>query len=184
MQMWPMDNNRRPPPNLPGILRRPPSSQPGPRYPQDEAPQGHQTSEGRRFPATMLPQHPRTRPLGRFRPNTLPCDIHSDNARPPQSQQNSTRGGPPEQDFTWKTSSWVLEHSEPNIAPSNPGPLNTETVTTREKSTSKSPPPCAVCGEKENTKRCTRCNTVAYCGKEHQRADWKRHKEQCLVGGG
>jgi len=28
-------------------------------------------------------------------------------------------------------------------------------------------------------KRCEGCMTVAYCGKEHQRADWKRHKGEC-----
>ena len=27
--------------------------------------------------------------------------------------------------------------------------------------------------------RCSRCRTVCYCGAEHQRADWPRHKEEC-----
>jgi len=39
--------------------------------------------------------------------------------------------------------------------------------------------PCKVCGETENTKRCGRCKVVAYCGKEHQTADWKVHKKVC-----
>lgn len=39
--------------------------------------------------------------------------------------------------------------------------------------------PCKVCGETEKTKRCARCKVVAYCGKEHQKADWKVHKRVC-----
>lgn len=39
--------------------------------------------------------------------------------------------------------------------------------------------PCKVCGETENTKRCARCKVVVYCGKEHQKADWKVHKKIC-----
>jgi hypothetical protein len=39
--------------------------------------------------------------------------------------------------------------------------------------------PCKVCGELEKTKRCGRCKVVAYCGKEHQKADWKEHKKVC-----
>jgi len=39
--------------------------------------------------------------------------------------------------------------------------------------------PCKVCGETEKTMRCARCKVVAYCGKEHQKADWKVHKRIC-----
>lgn len=28
-------------------------------------------------------------------------------------------------------------------------------------------------------KLCTGCKTVAYCGKKHQRLDWKNHKSAC-----
>ena len=37
---------------------------------------------------------------------------------------------------------------------------------------------CKVCG-KLNTMRCGRCKVVAYCGKEHQKADWAAHKVVC-----
>jgi len=39
--------------------------------------------------------------------------------------------------------------------------------------------PCKVCGGTEKTMRCGRCKVVAYCGKEHQKADWKVHKRVC-----
>jgi hypothetical protein len=39
--------------------------------------------------------------------------------------------------------------------------------------------PCAACGDTEKTMRCARCKVVAYCGKEHQKADWKVHKKIC-----
>ena len=39
--------------------------------------------------------------------------------------------------------------------------------------------PCKVCGETTKTKRCTWCKVVAYCGKEHRKADWKVHKKVC-----
>ena len=38
--------------------------------------------------------------------------------------------------------------------------------------------PCGVCGETKAMK-CARCKVVAYCGKEHQKADWKVHKKIC-----
>lgn len=39
---------------------------------------------------------------------------------------------------------------------------------------------CAVCGAGGDLKACARCGTVAYCGKEHQLADWKGgHKHSC-----
>ena len=37
---------------------------------------------------------------------------------------------------------------------------------------------CAVCGT-ENAKRCAGCGRVAYCGKECQKGEWKRHKKMC-----
>ncbi|PVH90184.1 hypothetical protein DM02DRAFT_68156 [Periconia macrospinosa] len=38
--------------------------------------------------------------------------------------------------------------------------------------------PCKDCGVTK-TKKCARCKVVAYCGKEHQKADWKVHKRAC-----
>jgi hypothetical protein len=38
---------------------------------------------------------------------------------------------------------------------------------------------CEVC-EKPG-RLCMRCREVAYCGKEHQMRDWKRHKKNCRV---
>jgi hypothetical protein len=40
---------------------------------------------------------------------------------------------------------------------------------------------CNVCGEAEKTMRCARCKVVAYCGKEHQKMDWKVHKRFCTL---
>ena len=37
---------------------------------------------------------------------------------------------------------------------------------------------CAIC-EIEADKKCTGCNEVAYCGKEHQRKHWSIHKKDC-----
>jgi hypothetical protein len=37
-----------------------------------------------------------------------------------------------------------------------------------------------VCGKSVAIKRCARCKTVAYCGIEHQRKDWKIHKRFCV----
>lgn len=37
---------------------------------------------------------------------------------------------------------------------------------------------CHVCG-KEDAKKCTRCMSIAYCGRECQAKDWKRHKKMC-----
>ena len=39
---------------------------------------------------------------------------------------------------------------------------------------------CIVCKKVEGTMKCGRCKAVAYCGKEHQKADWKIHKQTCL----
>lgn len=40
--------------------------------------------------------------------------------------------------------------------------------------------PCQICGKTEATKRCARCKLVAYCGKEHQKVDWKVHRKICV----
>lgn len=40
--------------------------------------------------------------------------------------------------------------------------------------------PCNICGKAEATKRCGKCKTVAYCGQEHQKADWKVHQKSCV----
>ena len=40
--------------------------------------------------------------------------------------------------------------------------------------------PCRVCGETK-TMKCAQCKVVAYCGKEHQKADWKVHKRVCAL---
>lgn len=40
---------------------------------------------------------------------------------------------------------------------------------------------CVICGATNKLLRCSRCKTVVYCNKEHQRLDWKRHKEFCAA---
>lgn len=37
---------------------------------------------------------------------------------------------------------------------------------------------CAVCGIGAPYK-CTACKSVSYCGVEHQKSDWNRHKVEC-----
>ncbi|KAH6984448.1 hypothetical protein BKA56DRAFT_654850 [Ilyonectria sp. MPI-CAGE-AT-0026] len=39
---------------------------------------------------------------------------------------------------------------------------------------------CAVCGKMEGIKKCGRCKAVAYCSKDHQKADWKIHERVCV----
>eukprot|EP00163_Fabomonas_tropica_P033016 TRINITY_DN850_c0_g1_i1.p2 TRINITY_DN850_c0_g1~~TRINITY_DN850_c0_g1_i1.p2 ORF type:complete len:150 (+),score=0.77 TRINITY_DN850_c0_g1_i1:221-670(+) len=40
---------------------------------------------------------------------------------------------------------------------------------------------CALCGESSaNMKVCSRCQTVAYCSKDHQKEHWKVHKSACV----
>jgi MYND finger len=38
---------------------------------------------------------------------------------------------------------------------------------------------CRICGKREGAMRCARCKVAAYCGKEHQKADWTMHKKGC-----
>uniref|UniRef100_H2YBV2 MYND-type domain-containing protein n=1 Tax=Ciona savignyi TaxID=51511 RepID=H2YBV2_CIOSA len=45
--------------------------------------------------------------------------------------------------------------------------------------TSSVKPKCHVCGILENLKSCARCHNTWYCGREHQRSDWKKHKVVC-----
>ncbi|XP_011870561.1 PREDICTED: egl nine homolog 1 [Vollenhovia emeryi] len=40
---------------------------------------------------------------------------------------------------------------------------------------------CAVCDRTDKLSRCSRCKVVFYCTKEHQRRDWKRHREFCAT---
>lgn len=40
---------------------------------------------------------------------------------------------------------------------------------------------CAVCDKTDKLSRCSRCKVVFYCTKEHQRRDWKRHREFCAT---
>jgi len=42
--------------------------------------------------------------------------------------------------------------------------------------------PCYVC-DKPTTTRCSRCSGVNYCSRECRRADWPRHKKECIDSG-
>jgi len=37
---------------------------------------------------------------------------------------------------------------------------------------------CAFCGNSASSK-CGACTLVVYCSKEHQKAHWKQHKNEC-----
>jgi len=39
---------------------------------------------------------------------------------------------------------------------------------------------CELCGSRETLMRCSRCRQVWYCGKEHQKSHWKKHKLICV----
>ncbi|XP_059148010.1 uncharacterized protein LOC131935563 [Physella acuta] len=39
---------------------------------------------------------------------------------------------------------------------------------------------CNVCKTKDNLKRCGRCKSIYYCGREHQKHDWLYHKAVCV----
>ncbi|XP_017333235.1 prolyl hydroxylase EGLN3 isoform X1 [Ictalurus punctatus] len=38
---------------------------------------------------------------------------------------------------------------------------------------------CELCGEMENLMKCGRCRSSFYCSKDHQKQDWKKHKQVC-----
>ncbi|XP_071206942.1 egl nine homolog 1-like [Salvelinus alpinus] len=38
---------------------------------------------------------------------------------------------------------------------------------------------CELCGKMENLLKCGRCRNSFYCSKEHQKSDWKKHKQFC-----
>ncbi|XP_062868550.1 egl nine homolog 1-like [Trichomycterus rosablanca] len=38
---------------------------------------------------------------------------------------------------------------------------------------------CELCGKMENLLKCGRCRNSFYCCKEHQKQDWKKHKQVC-----
>ncbi len=40
---------------------------------------------------------------------------------------------------------------------------------------------CAVCSSTERLLTCSRCKRVDYCSRDHQKADWKRHKHLCIA---
>lgn len=40
---------------------------------------------------------------------------------------------------------------------------------------------CQVCKISGNLKRCSKCRSIAYCSKEHQKLDWKYHKNFCAA---
>ena len=40
----------------------------------------------------------------------------------------------------------------------------------------------AGCAKEEASSVCARCQTVRYCSRECQRADWKAHKKTCAAG--
>ncbi|KAL2070004.1 hypothetical protein VTL71DRAFT_14684 [Oculimacula yallundae] len=42
---------------------------------------------------------------------------------------------------------------------------------------------CAVCKKTEGTFKCSRCKVTFYCGREHQKVDWKVHKKVCREAG-
>jgi hypothetical protein len=37
----------------------------------------------------------------------------------------------------------------------------------------------AAAPQKVLLRHCTRCETVSYCSREHQLADWPRHRHEC-----
>lgn len=38
---------------------------------------------------------------------------------------------------------------------------------------------CELCGKMESLMKCGRCRSSFYCSKEHQRQDWRKHKQVC-----
>lgn len=42
---------------------------------------------------------------------------------------------------------------------------------------------CELCGKMENLMKCGRCRSSFYCSKDHQKQDWKKHKQVCKQAG-
>lgn len=40
---------------------------------------------------------------------------------------------------------------------------------------------CYICRTTRNLKRCSRCHLISYCGSQHQREHWPKHKELCKI---
>jgi hypothetical protein len=38
---------------------------------------------------------------------------------------------------------------------------------------------CAVCGPASKASKCSQCQLISYCDRDHQRQDWPRHKKYC-----
>lgn len=38
---------------------------------------------------------------------------------------------------------------------------------------------CELCGKMENLMKCSRCRSSFYCSKDHQKQDWRKHKQVC-----
>jgi hypothetical protein len=36
-----------------------------------------------------------------------------------------------------------------------------------------------VCGKGDGVRKCSKCKTVGYCGRDCQKQDWKNHKKVC-----
>ncbi|XP_043478075.1 uncharacterized protein LOC122508663 [Leptopilina heterotoma] len=43
------------------------------------------------------------------------------------------------------------------------------------------PNDCIICKKRTSLKRCSRCQMISYCGEEHQKEHWPKHKELCRV---
>ena len=43
---------------------------------------------------------------------------------------------------------------------------------------------CRICGKTEGIMKCARCKAGTYCGREHQKVDWKTHKTSCVLNDG
>lgn len=160
MHMWPMPES--------------PSQGQGP-----SPPGGHQIGHRtREYGSSNLgsPRPPRPPPSHNHRsPAILPPPS------PPSNHQYRSEGSPESeilsaaegQRFHTQKSLQALPWMAKEIATGGRG------RTASERSTRAEGIPCSVCGKTENTRRCVRCKAVAYCGEEHQKADWKTHKKSC-----
>jgi MYND finger/Ubiquitin-like domain len=170
MHMWPMPEPPLPPP--------PPRSGP---------PRGYQRGQRRReygrgnlgpgplpySPPPPPPTHRRHRPPT-FLPPPLPPFNHHDSSSEGSSEAESL-GAAEGQRFHRQKRLQEFPRMANEIATEGGG------RTASEHSTRAESMPCSVCGKAENTRRCVRCKAVAYCGEEHQKADWKTHKKGCAT---